>query len=375
MTKRFLARGTRQRDNTARFDIEHGFRWGGVRVEVEEAALQEDLRIGEIRITRLRDMVALLKRINETSNRDEAIYCLRFLVTKLCSLTHKAFLEAKNLLPELRYLVDEVVRLLDGPVAQRLPHLARILVRNISAIVLRPNLIDRLWHDTIELAEIQVRGSAIANELRRSTHHAIGQGTLRVGNAYLHYLRTGETQPLIDSGFDGPAKADEEARDKPGVRPLVERIVEDLETLLGSSEIVTRIRDWQDQYRQVLLRCDLGNSMADELEELVGRGLREHNRWVYYHHLRILSRKIEEFEILPGAGPSLVQRLEELQRLKPDEAGFDADAAEQEVRALVADFTERVQTTYQTELFAGLDEVLGAYESERWLEAIRAARR
>jgi len=39
-----------------------------------------------------------------------------------------------------------------------------------------------------------VRGSALANELRRSTHHALGASTLRLARAYLDFLETGETE-------------------------------------------------------------------------------------------------------------------------------------------------------------------------------------
>ncbi len=49
--KGFLGRGTRQDDNTVRFDVEHGLQWGGPPLEEEDtAAAQKDLRIGEIRL-------------------------------------------------------------------------------------------------------------------------------------------------------------------------------------------------------------------------------------------------------------------------------------------------------------------------------------
>ena len=93
-------------------------------------------------------------------------------------------------------------RLLNGPHGRRLRFVMRVLVRNLSALVLRPNLIDEVWNYSIDLAEVKVRGSAIVNEIRRSCHHALGPRTLRLSRAYLAYLEAGATEPLAELGYE-----------------------------------------------------------------------------------------------------------------------------------------------------------------------------
>ena len=54
-------------------------------------------------------------------------------------------------------------------------------------------------------------GSVITNEIRRSTHHALGKQTLELARAYLEWLRTGNAQ-FPDPVREVPTAADEAAR-------------------------------------------------------------------------------------------------------------------------------------------------------------------
>jgi hypothetical protein len=149
-------------------------------VQGEVIDLEDDLygfhveALPEFRVARIRDMVALLRELKQTPNYYRAAVYLRSLVVRLCGRSFSGFLGAKNLRPEVNQLNAEIVKVLDLPFADRLKLSMRVLVRNVSALLLRPSLIDQVWTDAIDLAEIHVRGSPIANELRRSSHHALG---------------------------------------------------------------------------------------------------------------------------------------------------------------------------------------------------------
>ena len=54
---------------------------------------------------------------------------------------------------------------------------------------------------------------------------------------------------------------------------LVARIVTDLDQLMGSSQIATRILEWRDAYASELLRCESTNTLDEELESLVVNGI------------------------------------------------------------------------------------------------------
>ena len=86
-----------------------------------------------------------------------------------------------------------------------LPLLVRILVRNVAGGVTKPKLIDHLWNDSIDLAEVHVRDRKIVNEIRRSTHHAIGRGTQSLASAYLAFLETGDTEHATAVGVEKEA--------------------------------------------------------------------------------------------------------------------------------------------------------------------------
>ncbi len=189
-----------------------------------------------IQVARLRDLAALLNRLNNCGSRHEAVYLLRFLVARLCSSSYRGMPGAKNLQPEISRVRRELAEFMNGPFADRLRLPTSILVRSISGLVSQPKLIDEVWQDTIDLAEVHVRGSAITNEIRRSTHHAMGKHTLKLAQAYLQWLQTGEAD-FPDPERDIPGPADEAARSHPEIIKLVKRIVGDLQQLLGSSQI------------------------------------------------------------------------------------------------------------------------------------------
>ncbi len=319
-------------------------------------------------ISRIRDMVEQLKRINQSANLQKSMYILMILAARLSVFSFKKYLNAKNLQSEVQNLLQELVHFLNTPIASRLPFLVRILVRNIAGVVTKPKLIDRLWNNTIDLAEIHVRGSDIVNELRRSTHHAIGRRTLLLALAYQKYLESGEAGDLSEFGYPEPAPADIQAREREQSKEIVGVIVDDLEELLGSSEIIGRIMEWQSNYESTLFRCGFGKSIGEEVEETVRSGIHKRNRWTYYHHLRIIRTRAKEFHDLPG-GREIDSQLGALLELKPDERTFDAGQAEIDLRRCADELVERIRSEYQDDLFKGLEKFLDAYKRDAYAEA------
>jgi enolase len=331
-------------------------------------------RVSEPQITRIRDIASLLKNVNEASNRNEALHLLRHLVARLCNLSVKTFLGAKNLQPEVNNLNTELLRFINGWLSPGLPGLTRTVVRNLSSVIGKPNLIDQLWNDTIRLAEVEVRGSAIVNELRRSSHHALGQRTLHLAESYLDFLDRGETRELERLGFAYPAAADLEAREREEPRRIVARVVEDLGQLLGTSETVARIQEWQESYAENLLQCQFGTPIEVELENVITKGVGARNRWVYYHHLRTLLQKAEDFSRPEDLTDAFKASLEELKELRPDDPSFDAEAAEAMARGAVDAFVRGIRAFYQDELFEMLRSVLDANENGSSFETFVKAR-
>lgn len=325
-------------------------------------------------IARIRDAAALLERVNGTTNRNQAVFLLRCLAARLCNLSAKDFLGAKNLQPEVRELTAQLDCFLNSPVRRRLLLLSRLIVRNLSTLVGKPNLIDRLWTDTIDLAERYIPGSDIVNELRRSSHHALGRRTLLIAEAYHAYLATGATEALVGLGLGTPAKADSAARARPGLVEILRRVVDDLRRLLGSAEIVTRIEEWKEGYADALLRCDFGSSIDAELERVLVEGVRGRNRWVYYHHLRILAAKAEGFSHPVGVGTELRARVEAALTGKPDVEGFDAAGTARELTEAVSAFVRRLREEHEAPVFAALEDVVTAFRGERYFEAFQRAR-
>jgi enolase/phosphohistidine swiveling domain-containing protein len=348
---------------------------GGTPIDLEQMLFTiEAEHVAEPRIARIRDIASLLKDVNEASNRNEALHLLRHLVVRLCNLSVKTFLGAKNLQPEVNNLNTQLLQFINGWLCRSLPGLTRTVVRNLSSVIGKPNLIDQLWNDTIRLAEVEIRGSAIVNELRRSSHHALGQRTLLLAQAYLDFLSLGETGELTRLGFAAPAEADIEASEREEPRRIVGRVVEDLGRLLGTSETVARIQEWQESYAENLLQCPFGNPIEVELETLIDKGIHARNRWVYYHHLRILMQKVEDYSWPKDVTEPFKTCLDALHELRPDDESFDAGQAETMVREGVEAFITGVQATYQDDLFEMLQSVLEANEHSSPIETFGRTR-
>jgi phosphohistidine swiveling domain-containing protein len=343
----------------------------GLVIDLESQLYGYDVdTIPEVRISRIRDMVSQLRELETTANYYRAAIHLRCLVVRLCEHSFRGFLGAKNLRPEVRQLGEEIAKLLNGPFADRLRLAMRVLVRNVAGLLLRPSLIDQVWNDAIDLSEVQVRGSRIVNELRRSSHHALGMPTLELATAYHEYLQTGDMSQLNKLDFDSVSPADEAARQKTAPRALVERIVNNMEKLLGSAEIITRIHEWQDAYSEALVRCDFGKSLDEELEAIVTGGLRARNRWVFHHHIRILSKKTTEVAPLLD-DPQHERDLLALNEFDPASPSFDAEHAEREVRSVVTRLERALRERCQEPLFELIDKALATYEQDAFLESIR----
>ncbi len=325
-------------------------------------------------IARIRDAAALLERVNETTNRNEAVFLLRCLAARLCNVSARDFLGAKNLQPEIRELTTQLNRFLNSPLRRRLLLLSRLIVRNLSTLVGKPNVIDRLWTDTIDLAERYIPGSDIVNELRRTSHHALGKRTLLIAQAYHSYLTTGATEALVSLGLGAPARADVAARSRQGIVSILQRVVDDLERLLGAAEIITRIEEWKEAYVDALMRCDFGSSIEAELERTLTEGVRGRNRWVYYHHLRILAGKADGFSHPAGVGADLRARVEAALTGKPDDDGFDEVGTARELTEAVDSFVQRLREEYQEPVFAAIEEAIAAFRRDRFFEAFQQTR-
>lgn len=343
---------------------------GGEAVDLEPDLFGPvEIEAGPLRIERVRDIAKILEELDRCANENEVEAHLRRLVTWLCSLSSRRFLGAKNLQPEFWRLRAGLVALLDGPFADRMRFQLRFLVRNVSSMVVRPALIDQLWNDTIELAEVFVRGSAITNELRRSTHHSLGRGTLSLAHAYLAYLESGDGGPLAALGQGKLSPADEEARSNPVAIERVQRIVVGLEKLFGGSHILERLAEWQEAYADELLRCDFGGTVHDELSILLEQGLGARNRWVFRHHLRMLAAKA--CSALAGTGKDVAfqARIDQVEAVDIESADLDVEALEQQVRTIVTDLVRTLRAVHQEELFTALARIVDAFESEVHLEA------
>jgi hypothetical protein len=341
----------------------------GVAIDLEHEIYHLQLEdMPAIRIARLRDLADILERLNRCGSRHEAVYLLRFVVASLCSRRGQSMPGAKNLQVEVARVRRALAELLNGPFAGRLRLPMRTLVRSVSDLVSRPKLIDEVWQDTIDLSEIHVRGSTIANEIRRSTHHALGMRTLALARSYLHWLETGQAE-FPDPGREIPGPQDAAARLDPGIIQLTRRIVHNLQNLMGSSQIVERVSEWRDDYSSELMRCESGSLLTDELESLVNDGIRVRNRWIYQLRIRTIAGKARNGCWPENAGDALLGALDELQQCLPDADDFDAQAAESMARESVGQFAETLQRNCRQPLFAALDNVLGLYEQEHHANA------
>jgi len=343
--------------------------FGGDAIDLEREIYHLNLEdMPAIQVARLRDLASLLRRLNDCGSRHEAIYLLRFLVARLCSSSYRGMPGAKNLKPEITRVRTELAEFMNGPFADRLRLPTSILVRSISGLVSQPKLIDEVWQDTIDLAEVHIRGSAITNEIRRSTHHAMGKHTLRLTRAYLKWLQDGEAE-FPDPEREIPGPADEAARSRPEVLELVKRIVTDLEQLLGSSQIANRLAEWRDTYASELVRCESSNSLEEELESLVTKGIQAHNQWIYQHRLRSLVSKLRDGDWSVEASRSFEASLKILQKTLPDGPDFPAEKVEAEARVAVDAFCTQIRGDHQDALFSALDGLLELYEGGAHLKA------
>ncbi|MGB5494270.1 MAG: hypothetical protein WBM97_07315, partial [Sedimenticolaceae bacterium] len=315
-----------------------------------------------IQVARLRDLAGLLRRLNNCGSRHEAVYVLRFLVARLCSSSYRGMPGAKNLKPEINRVRVELAEFMNGPFAERLRLPTSILVRSISGLVSQPKLIDEVWQDTIDLSEVHVRGSAVSNEIRRSTHHAMGKHTLKLARAYLQWLETGEAV-FPEPERETIGAADEAVRSNPVVKELVKRIVANLEQLLGSAQISRRLDEWRGTYAAELLRCESTNTLDEDLESLVSKGIRAKNQWVCQHRLRSLMSKLRDGAWTDDAREPFEVALRQLQEARPEDASFQAEKTEKLARDAVNTFCSRIRHDHQDALFLALDELLGLYAS------------
>ena len=322
----------------------------------------------DIQIARLRDLANLLKRLNNCGSRHEAVYLLRFLVARLCSSSYRGMPGAKNLKPEINRVRTELSEFMNGPFAERLRLPTSILVRSISGLVSQPKLIDAVWQDTIDLSEVYVRGSAITNEIRRSTHHAMGTHTLKLARAYHQWLETGEADfPEPEREIVGPA--DEAARSNPVVLKLVKGIIANLEQLLGSAQIAKRLNEWRETYTSELESCGLNSSLQEELESLVSKGIRDDNPWVYQQRVRNLMGKLQDGDWSADAREPFARALEDLLEFRPGDTLFQAGKMESLARFAVNSFCSQIRHDHQDALFVALDELLELYAGGDQLKA------
>ena len=315
----------------------------GLAIDLESAIYRLDVdRMPSIQVSRLRDLAGVLQKLNTCGSRHEAVYLLRFLVARFCSTNYRGIAGAKNLMPEVNRVRGELAEFMNGPFAGRLRLPTRVVVRNVSGLLSRPKLIDEVWQDTIVLAEVRVRGSAIANEIRRSTHHALGKRTLELARSYLQWLRTGEAD-FPESQRQTLSPADEAAREDPMAHELVARIVDDLEQLLGSSQVAARLGEWRQSYAADLLCCESGHSLEEELQSLIENGIRGDNRWVYLHRLRAMSGKASAGSWAAGAKEDFERRIGDLGKILPGDAAFQPGTAEALARSAVSDFSGQLR--------------------------------
>jgi hypothetical protein len=100
------------------------------------------LEVGQmpaIQVSRLRDLAQVLEGLNTCGSRHEAVYLLRFLVARFCSTDYRGIASAKNLMPEITRVRNELVGFMNGPFAERLrlPTRARSPMKSAAALIMR----------------------------------------------------------------------------------------------------------------------------------------------------------------------------------------------------------------------------------------------
>jgi pyruvate,orthophosphate dikinase len=339
----------------------------GEPVDLDRLIYHLDTRDMEaVQVHRLRDLASTLERINACGSRHEVVYLLRFLVARLCTTSYNRLTGAKNLQPEIIRVREALLEFLRGPFAVRLGLPTRVMVRHVSGLVTQPRLIERVWQDTIDLCEVHVRGSSIANEIRRSTHHTLSWSTLRLATAYRDWLLTGQAA-FPDPEHMAPTAADEGARARPEVLRLAGRIAADLEQLLGDAQVTRRIGEWRESYAGDLQRCDSGRTLDDHLRALIGDGAEAGNRWAWQQQLRVMGRMAGDARWPAAPRQDFVTVLEHLQRLVPGEDAFSADAARELAEPAARAFLQRLRARFQDRLFERLDGLMALIRAGRHL--------
>lgn len=324
------------------------------------------------RLQWLQDLADVLRAVNASNNRNEAAYLLRCLVARLCGGARRPAFAAKNLQPEARALTSELVGFLNGRHCRTFPLLTRILVRNLPELIGRPRVIDRLWNDTIALAEVHVRGSAVVNELRRICHHALGPRGLHIARAWCEWLRTGEPAGLRALGFEGASDADVQARSAPEPLELGERVCADLETLLASAGIVERLARWREEYESDLLHGGQPTSLLDALERLAVDGLQAGNQWAARRQLTVMQNIASDFAH-PGEEMETFQAcLAQLARALPGTAGADAADTERLARQGVDAFANALRARLLWPLTGPLEEIERLHVAGEHMAGFRA---
>ena len=318
-----------------------------------------------VQVYRLRDLAGVLERINQSGSRHEVVYLLRFLVARLCTSAYRSLAGAKNLQPEIFRVRKALIAFLEGPFAARLGLPTRVLVRHISGLVTQPRLIERVWQDTIDMCEVHVRNSSIANEIRRSTHHSLGWRTLDLARAYACWLKTGEAV-FPDPEHMVPAAADEAARSRPDIVELAERITADLEQLLGGAQIVQRLAEWRESYASDLLRCDSDRPLGEEVEMMLQAGA-EGNRWAWQKHLRSINRMVRNGGWSAASRDSFADTLAGFSDPLPGDDGFDLAACQAALQGAAERFLNEIQSHHQETLFAELDGLGPFLEGKQYL--------
>lgn len=342
----------------------------GTPIDLESELIELNVeRCKPVRVGHVRDMATQLQRVAQSANQADATYMLRTLVAQTSLLSFKEYLSAKNLQVEVRRLTEQLLYFLNTPLSYQVPFLVRILVRNVSSVVTKPKLIDRLWNDTIDLAEIHLRGSDIVNEIRRSTHHAVGKRTLQMVQAYLDYLESGSPEGLKELDCPVLGAVDEEARHNERAREIVVRIRDDLEELMGSADVLSRIDDWRAMYTATLVRCESGKSIEEEVERVIAEGIKARNRWMFYHHIRIIRNRVASFSQLGEPADKAEECLNALLTVKPDEAGFDESGTERDLRRCIEGFERAVRSTYQNSYFDALSGLSATFNEGEYFES------
>ena len=330
----------------------------GSAVDLERRIYALDTHAMEaVQVHRLRDLASTLERINASGSRHEVVYLMRFLVARLCTTSYNRLTGAKNLQPEIMRVRAALLVFLKGPFAARLGLPTRVLVRHVSGLVTQPRLIERVWQDTIDLCEVQVRGSSIANEIRRSTHHALSWQTLQLAMAYRDWLG-GSAVDFPDPEHMVPTTADEDARNRPEVLHLAARIAADLEQLLGDAQVTQRIDEWRTAYAGDLQRCDTGRTLAQHLRALLKDGAEAGNRWVWQQHLRVMGRMAGDARWPEDLRCDITAALDDLQTVLPGDAAFSAASARARIEPAVAAFLDGLRARFQDRLFERLDGLL-----------------